>query len=203
MGITGLVWVGFVVGHMTGNLLVLQGREAINAYSSFLKSTGELLWLARAMLAAALVLHVVAAVQLTFQNRAARPDGYARLEPQVSTLASRTMRWGGALLLLFIVLHILHFTTGTIRPAGSFNVADVYGNVVSSFRLWWVAAFYIVSMIAVGMHLYHGVWSSVRSLGFARPSSDPLRRRVAMVVAAIVWLGFTIVPVVVLAGWVE
>nr|MBA3403617.1 succinate dehydrogenase cytochrome b subunit [Gemmatimonadaceae bacterium] len=115
MGITGLVWVGFVVGHMTGNLLVLQGREEINAYSRFLKSTGELLWLARAILAGALVLHIAAAVQLTVQNRAARPEGYARREPQVSTFASRTMRWGGALLLLFIVLHILHFTTGTIR----------------------------------------------------------------------------------------
>ncbi len=203
MGITGLVWVGFVVGHMTGNLLVLQGREEINAYSRFLKNTGELLWLARAILAGALVLHIAAAVQLTVQNRAARPEGYARREPQVSTFASRTMRWGGALLLLFIVLHILHFTTGTIRPTGSFSLPDVYGNVVSSFRIWWVAAFYIVSMVAVGLHLYHGVWSSVRSLGFARPSSDPLRRRIALVVAVAVWLGFTIVPVVVFAGWVD
>lgn len=202
MGLTGLIWVGFVVGHMTGNLLVLQGREEINAYSHFLKSTGELLWLARAVLAAALLVHVVAAVQLTVQNRAARPLGYSHREAQVSTVASRTMRWGGALLLVFIVLHILHFTTGTIRPAGFFTVTDVYANVVSSFKIWWVAAFYVVSMIAVGFHLYHGVWSSVRSLGFARPSTDPLRRRIALVVALLVWLGFTIVPVGIFAGWV-
>lgn len=202
MGVTGLIWVGFVVGHMTGNLLVLQGREEINAYSRFLKSTGELLWAARAVLAGALLLHIAAAIQLTVQNRAARPIGYARREPQVSTIASRTMRWGGVLLLLFIVLHLLHFTTGTIRPAGSFSVTDVYANVVSSFRIWWVAVFYIVSMFAVGFHLYHGVWSSVRSLGFAHPSGDPLRRRVALVVATLVWLGFTIVPVAILTGWV-
>lgn len=203
MGLTGLIWVGFVVGHMSGNLLVMQGREAINAYSHFLKSTGELLWLVRAVLASALVVHVVAAVQLTVQNRAARPVGYAQREPQVSTVASRTMRWGGALLLLFVILHILHFTTGTIRPAGSFSVADVYSNIVTSFRIWWVSAFYVISMIAVGLHLYHGVWSSVRSLGFAQRSTDPLRRKFALIVAVLVWFGFTIVPVAVIAGWVR
>jgi len=202
MGITGLVWVGFVVGHMAGNLLLLQGSEALNSYSDFLKGTGELLWLVRAALAAALLVHIVAAVQLTLQNRAARPVGYTRRESQVSTLASRTMRWGGALLLLFIVLHILHFTTGTIRPTGSFSVADVYSNAVSSFKIWWVAAFYMISMVALGFHLYHGVWSSVRSLGFAQHSSDPLRRRFALVIAVVVGLGFTIVPLAVLAGWV-
>lgn len=202
MGITGLIWVGFVAGHMSGNLLVLQGREEINAYSRFLKSTGELLWLVRAILAAALLLHVAAAFQLTMQNRAARPIDYAHRQPQVSTVASRTMRWGGVLLLVFIVLHILHFTTGTIRPAGSFSVTDVYANVVSSFSIWWVTVFYIVSMFALGFHLYHGVWSSVRSLGFAQPSSNPLHRRFALVVAVIVWLGFTIVPLAVLTGLV-
>lgn len=202
MGATGLIWVGFVVGHMAGNLLILQGREEINAYSHFLKSTGELLWLVRAVLATALIMHVVAAVQLTARNRAARPVGYARRDAQVSTIASRTMRWGGSLLLLFLVLHILHFTTGTLRPAGSFSATDVYANVVSSFRIWWVSAFYIVSMVAVGLHLYHGVWSSVRSLGLTRPSTNPLKRRVAVVVAVIVWLGFTIVPLAVMAGLV-
>ncbi|MEO5580758.1 MAG: succinate dehydrogenase cytochrome b subunit [Gemmatimonadaceae bacterium] len=202
MGLTGLIWVGFVIGHMTGNLLVLRGREEINAYSEFLKSTGELLWLARAVLAGALLLHVAAAVQLTLHNRAARPVGYVRRESQIATVASRTMRWGGALLLVFIVLHILHFTTGTIRPAGMFIATDVYANVVSSFKVWWVAAFYVVSMVALAFHLYHGVWSSVRSLGLAQPSADPLHRRFALIVAVIVWLGFTIVPVAVMAGWV-
>jgi len=202
MGVTGLIGVGFVIGHMAGNLLVFRGPGAINAYSHFLKSTGELLWLVRFVLIAAVILHVVAAIQLTLQNRAARPVGYVNREPQVSTLASRTMRWGGALLLLFIVLHILHFTTGTLRPAGSYSDTDVYANIVTSFRIWWVVLFYVISMIALGLHLYHGAWSSVRSLGYAHPSNNPLHRRIALAVAVVVWLGFTAIPVAVFAGLV-
>jgi succinate dehydrogenase / fumarate reductase, cytochrome b subunit len=114
MGVTGLIGVGFVILHAAGNLLIFRGPGAINAYSHFLKSTGELLWLLRIILIVAVVLHVIAAVQLTRQSRAARPIGYTKREPQVATIASRTMRWGGALLLVFIILHILHFTTGTM-----------------------------------------------------------------------------------------
>src|SRR6476659_6815386 len=158
MAVTGLIGIVFLIGHVLGNLLVFRGPDALNSYSRFLKRTGELLWLVRGVLIAAVILHVIAAYQLTMQNRAARPIGYARREPQVSTLASRTMRWGGVLLLIFIVLHILHFTTGTIRPAGSFVEGDVYANVVASFHLWWVVLFYVVAMIALGAHIYHGAW---------------------------------------------
>lgn len=200
MGITGLIGVGFVIGHMAGNLLVFRGPDAINGYSHFLKSTGELLWIVRLVLTGAVILHVIAAIQLTIQNRAARPIGYVDRKPQVATLASRTMRWGGGLLLIFIVLHILHFTAGTIRPAGVFSDVDVYGNIIASFRIWWVALFYFVSMIALGMHLYHGAWSSVRSIGFAQPSGNPLHREIALAVAVVVWLGFTAIPVAVFAG---
>jgi succinate dehydrogenase / fumarate reductase cytochrome b subunit len=200
MGVTGLIGIGFVIGHMAGNLLVLRGPDAINAYSHFLKSTGELLWIVRIVLIAAVILHVTAAIQLTLQNRAARPVGYVNREPQVTTLASKTMRWGGALLLLFIMLHILHFTTGTLRPTGAFSDTDVYDNIVTSFRIWWVTLFYVVSMIALGLHLYHGAWSSVRSLGYAHPSDNPLHRRIALGIAVVVWLGFTAIPVAVFAG---
>ena len=200
MGVTGLIGTGFVIGHMAGNLLVFRGPDAINAYSRFLKSTGELLWIVRLVLIGAVVLHVIAAVQLTLQNRAARPVGYVERKPQVTTLASRTMRLGGVILLAFIVLHILHFTTGTIRPSGVFSETDVYGNIVASFRIWWVALFYVIAMVSLGLHLYHGAWSSVRSLGYAQPSDDPLHRRIALAVAVIVWLGFTVIPVAVFAG---
>jgi succinate dehydrogenase / fumarate reductase cytochrome b subunit len=203
MGITGLIGIGFVIGHMAGNLLVFRGQEAMNAYSHFLKSTGELLWLVRIVLIAAVILHVIAAYQLTMQNRAARPLGYFDRKPQVTTFASRTMRWGGALLLFFIVFHILHFTTGTIRPTGSFDEADVYGNVIGSFHIWWVVLLYVVSMIALGLHLYHGAWSSVRSLGVSQPSKDPLHRTVALAIAVIVWLGFTAIPIAVFAGLIS
>jgi succinate dehydrogenase / fumarate reductase cytochrome b subunit len=203
MGVTGLIGVGFVVVHALGNLLVFRGAPAINSYSQFLKSTGELLWAVRAILILSVILHVTAAVQLTRQSRAARPIGYARSERQVATVSSRTMRWGGALLLVFIVLHILHFTTGTVRPAGAFSDADVYANVVSSFRIWWVALFYVIAMMALGLHLFHGAWSSVRSLGVSPASPQPLHRRISMAIAIFVWAAFTAVPVAVLVGIVR
>jgi succinate dehydrogenase / fumarate reductase, cytochrome b subunit len=201
MAVTGLIGVLFVLGHMVGNLQVFEGAERLNAYAHFLHGPlNELLWVVRVVLVLAVVLHVVAAYQLTMRDRAARPTAYARRVPQVSTLASRTMRWGGVLLLVFIVVHILHFTTGTIRPAGVFTAGDVYANMVAGFRVPWVSAFYVISMLALGLHLYHGAWSSMRSLGAAPASPHPLRRRLALAVAVIVAVGFALVPVAVLAG---
>jgi succinate dehydrogenase / fumarate reductase cytochrome b subunit len=203
MGVTGLIGVGFVILHSLGNLLIFQGSTAINAYSRLLKSSAELLWALRITLILAVTLHVIAAVQLTQQSRAARPTGYVKRETQVATVASRTMRWGGALLLIFIVFHILHFTTGTIRPAGVFSHEDVYTNVVTSFRVWWVALFYVVAMIALGLHLFHGAWSSMRSIGVSPPSPQPLHRRLSLAIAILVWAAFTAVPVAVFTGWVR
>lgn len=200
MGATGLIGVGFVIGHMAGNLLAFRGPEAINSYAHFLQSTGELLWILRIVLIGAVVLHVIAAYQLTMQNRASRPIGYVERKPQVSTWAARTMRWGGALLLVFIVLHVMHFTTGTWQPAGSFSETDVYANIVTSFRIWWVTLFYAAAMIALGLHLYHGAWSSVRSLGLSQPSEEPRHRTIALGIALLLWIGFTAVPVAVFAG---
>src|SRR6476661_1025444 len=203
MGVTGLIGIGFVILHALGNLLVFRGPDAINSYSRFLKGTGEILWVLRIVLIVAVVLHVTAAVQLTRQSRAARPVGYAKSERQAATTASRTMRWGGALLLLFIVLHLLHFTTGTIRPTGSFVPGDVYGNVIGSFRIWWVTLFYLIAMVALGFHLYHGAWSSVRTLGAGSPNRDLRHRPVAIVVAVVVAAGFCLVPLAVFFGLVK
>jgi succinate dehydrogenase / fumarate reductase cytochrome b subunit len=200
MGVTGLIGIGFVILHMAGNLLAFRGQEAINAYAHFLASTGELLWLLRIVLIVAVILHVVAAYQLTMQNRAARPVGYVNREPQVTTWAARTMRWSGVLLLVFIVLHIMHFTNPGWRPEGVFDKTDVYTNIVMSFRIWWITLFYVASMIALGLHLYHGAWSSVRSIGAAQPKPRPMHRTVALVVSLVLWLGFTAVPVAVFVG---
>jgi len=207
MAVTGLIGVLFVLGHMVGNLQVFEGAEKINAYGRFLHHTvGIELWLVRVVLLAAVVLHIVAARQLTVQSNAARPQAYRRRDAQVSTLASRTMRWGGVLLLVFIVVHILHFTVrafpgyGQLDPVGG---VDVYHNVVLAFRnpLWTL--FYVVSMIFLGLHLYHGFWSSFRTLGAAKPSRTPLHRRAALVVALVIWLGFTVVPLGVFFGVVR
>jgi succinate dehydrogenase / fumarate reductase cytochrome b subunit len=203
MAVTGVIGIAFLIVHVLGNLLAFRGAAALNSYSHFLKSTAELLWVVRIVLIVSVILHVIAAYQLTMQNRAARPHGYARYQHQASTLASRTMRWGGVLLLVFIVVHILHFTTGTIRPAGFFAPGDVYANVVGSFRIWWVVLFYVVAMIALGAHIFHGAWSSIRTLGVARPSENPLHRRVALILALFLWLGFTSVPVAVFFGVIE
>jgi succinate dehydrogenase / fumarate reductase, cytochrome b subunit len=208
MAVTGIIGVGFVIGHMIGNLQVFEGAEKINAYGRFLHHTvGLELWLVRAALLGAVVLHVLAAYQLSMRARASRPQAYKRRDPQVSTLASRTMRWGGVLVLVFIVLHILHFTVrsfpgyqGMVTIDGTETV-DVYTNLVTAFRnpLW--VAFYVVSMVALGMHLYHGVWSSLRTLGAAKPSATPLRRQLALGLAVVIWAGFTIVPIGIFLGF--
>jgi succinate dehydrogenase / fumarate reductase cytochrome b subunit len=207
MAVTGLIGIGFVIAHMAGNLQVFVGADKINAYGALLHGPlAEVTWGLRVVLIVAVVLHVLMAVQLTRRARSARPVGYAQREPQVSTLASRTMRWGGLLIAVFIVVHLLHFTTQRIDPAGWAGKADaaghrdIYGNIVASFHIWWVTAFYVAAMIALGLHLYHGAWSSLRTLGYAKPSEHPLKRRIAVVVAVIVWAGFTAVPLAVAAG---
>lgn len=199
MAVTGLIWVAYLVTHMVANLLVFQGPGKINAYSAFLHGTGGALWAARLVLIAALVLHVVAAVQLAARKQEARPVGYVGgYEPQVSTLAARTIRWGGALILLFLVYHILHFTVGTAHPG--FVEGDPYHNVAAGFQNIFVVILYLAMMAFVGLHLYHGVWSSGRGLGMSPPSPRPLRRSVALLLAVLIWLGFSLIPIAVYAG---
>jgi succinate dehydrogenase / fumarate reductase, cytochrome b subunit len=202
MAVTGLVMVAYLITHVLANLLVFQGPANINAYSAFLHGTGGALWAARVVLLAALVLHVIAAVQLANRRFDARPVGYAGgREPQVSTWASRTIRWGGVLILVFLIYHILHFTIGTAHP--DFAEGNPYHNVATGFRDLFVVVLYLIAMAAVGLHLYHGVWSSGRSLGVSPPSPNPLRRTVALVLALLIWLGFTIIPIAVYAGVVR
>ena len=197
MAVSGLIMIGFVIVHMAGNLQLFEGAARLNTYSAFLHGpANEALWILRVVLLAAVVAHVVAAYQLTVLDRAARPVPYAKRELQAATIGSRTMRVGGVVLALFIVLHVLHFTTLTLQPA-PLTEGDVYGNVIASFRIWWVTALYVLAMIALGFHLYHGAWSSVRTLGFERGRLDPFRRPVAIALALIVWAGFTLVPVAV------
>lgn len=198
MGVTGLILVGFVVGHVSGNLLVFNGPEALNAYSAFLKKSLPVLYGVRVVLLAAVGLHIWAAYSLTRLDLASRPVSYSRFNPQVSTLAARTMRWGGVLLLVFIVYHLLHLTVGSVHPG--FSHTDVYGNVIAGFRVTWVAVFYIVAMLALGAHLYHGVWSFFQTMGWNHPRYNAARRRAATALAVLVALGFIAIPAAVLGG---
>jgi succinate dehydrogenase / fumarate reductase, cytochrome b subunit len=199
MAVTGIIMVAYLITHVLANLLAFQGPEQINAYSRLLHGTGGALWAARLVLLAAVVLHILAAVQLTARRRAARPVGYAGgREAQVSTFASRSIRWGGGLILVFLVYHILHFTLGTVHA--SFVEGDPYHNVAAGFASPLVVLFYELAMAAVGLHLYHGIWSSGRSLGLSPASPRPLRRQLALALSVIVWAGFTAIPIAVYTG---
>jgi succinate dehydrogenase / fumarate reductase cytochrome b subunit len=202
MGITGAVLSLFVIGHVLGNLLVFAGRDELNRYSALLHVSAEALWGIRAVLFVSAVLHIWAAVSLANVANAARPVAYARKTPQASTIGSRTMRVGGVVLALFIVFHLLHLTVGAIRPA-AFNETDVYANVIGGFRVPWVVAIYLVGMIALGLHLSHGIWAAFRSTGVSRPTNNPFRRPLATAVAFSVWVGFTAIPIAVFLGVVK
>lgn len=201
MAVTGLIMAGFLVVHMTANLLAYAGPEHINAYARFLRAVPELLWLVRGVLLVSVIVHAVSAYQLSRMGAAARPVGYAMREPQIATIASRTIRWLSIMVALFIVIHLLHFTTGTLLPG--FVHLDPYANLVLAFRTqWFMAVFYIVMMMVIGLHLYHGTWSAIRTLGLSRPRPNPFSRPIATVLAVALWLGFTAVPVGVLFGWI-
>ncbi|HXE58738.1 MAG TPA: succinate dehydrogenase cytochrome b subunit [Gemmatimonadales bacterium] len=200
MALTGLVLVGFVVAHMLGNLQALPwlgGEEKLNAYARFLQGLGGGLWALRIVLLVSLVLHVTAAYQLTRLDLGARPRRYVRKEPQASTVAARTIRWGGVFLLLFIVLHLANFTFGVINPNRPFVHAEVYDNVVAAYRRWYFVVLYLAAMVALGLHLYHGVWGMLRTLGLEHPGYARGLRTVATVLAVIVSVGFAAIPIAV------
>ena len=211
MAVTGVVLVGFVIAHMLGNLKIFLGAEAIDTYAEFLRTMGEplvpygwLLWIARIVLLVCVALHITAAVQLTRMNRAARPHGYETKRSIATTFAARTMRWGGVILVLFIIYHLLHLTAGAVgfRP-GEFVHLSVYHNVVAAFSVWYVALFYIVAMACLCLHLDHGIWSMIQTLGWNNARTTRTLQALSRAVAIVVFAGFISIPVAVLAGWVH
>jgi succinate dehydrogenase / fumarate reductase cytochrome b subunit len=204
MAITGFIGFGFVIGHLIGNLQAfpfLGGAEALNAYAVALRKLGPLLYLARFILVAAVVLHIVAAYQLTRVSLKNRPTDYKRWMPRGSDYASRTMRWSGPILLFFIVYHLMHLTFGNAHP--NFQHGDVYANLVSGFRVWYVSAFYIVAMIALALHLYHGIWSMFQTLSLNNLSYNHALHRFSVISAIVIALGNISIPVAVLIGYIR
>jgi succinate dehydrogenase / fumarate reductase, cytochrome b subunit len=209
MAVSGVILIGFVVGHMIGNLKVYQGPEAFNHYAEGLRAfgdpffgTNQLLWLIRVVLLAAVLVHIVAAAQLTLHSRKARRIGYKKYDNDLAfSYASRTMVWGGIIILAFIVFHILHLTTGDVHP--DFRPHDAYHNFVAGFSTLPIALAYIAAMIPLGFHMYHGFWSMLQTLGASNPEYNRMRRPVAAVLAVIVVLGNISFPVAVLAGLVR
>lgn len=211
MAVTGIVLVGFVIAHMLGNLKIFSGPDEIDAYSRFLRevgspalSYGQLLWFVRIVLLVCVTLHITAAIQLTRMSRAARPIRYTAKRDIETTFAARMMRWGGVLLAAFIVFHLLHLTGGVVGfGPGQFMHLAVYQNVVAAFAVWPVAAFYIVSMGALCLHLDHGIWSMLQTLGWSTARNAATLKIISRVIAIAVFVGFTSVPLAVSTGWLR
>lgn len=214
MAVSGLIMVGFLLMHMYGNLKVFSGQEAFDSYSHHLRTLGEpylpfggALWIIRIVLLAAIVGHVYSAATLWRRNKkAAGYVGGKRYHSKGATkgiqrsYASFTMRWGGVTVLLFIIYHLLHLTANVIHPGGASD--SPYDRVVNGFEIWWVVLIYTVAMLAVGMHIWHGVWSALTTLG-ANHSATRSGSRLTIIsalVAGVITIGFLLPPWCILLG---
>jgi succinate dehydrogenase / fumarate reductase, cytochrome b subunit len=208
MAVSGLVLFGFVIVHMLGNLQIFLGPTIFNQYSQFLHASTGVLWGTRAVLAIAVLAHIVTSAQLYLRNKTARPSRYKVKKNLVTSYAARVMYLSGPLLLLYIVYHIAHLTLGVTTGLGYEHAVDaqgsidVYQNVVASFRVPWLAGIYVMAQILLGLHIYHGAWSLFQSLGINhRRYNEPLRNAASALALATV-AGFLAVPIGVYAGWV-
>lgn len=208
MATTGVLFLLFLLAHSYGNLKAFAGQAAYDGYAEHLRTFGEpilprsgFLWVMGVVLIVSVVLHVWAAVVLWQRAHRARSTPYVAFKPVQATLSSRTMRWGGLTILLFVIFHLLQFTTGTIQVGGSFD--SPYQRLVAAFQVWYVVAVYALAMLALGMHLRHGIWSAVQTLGWSTRAREVPIKRTALVVALVVVVGFLAPPVAILFGLVK
>lgn len=205
MAVTGAVLLLYVAAHMAANLKVFLGPASIDGYGRFLREFlapvlghGGFLLVVRCVLLACVALHVVAAAQLARRARAARPVRYARRLRARGGYAARTMRWGGVIIALFVVYHLLDLTAGVLNPHGV--PGEIHANVVAGFRNWYVVLAYTLAVVALGFHVRHGVWSALRSLGAGSAHRAAAVRATALVVAVALTIGYLSVPYAVLLG---
>ncbi|WP_438870701.1 succinate dehydrogenase cytochrome b subunit [Paractinoplanes ovalisporus] len=210
MAVTGFLLVAFLYVHMIGNLKIFFGEETFDHYAHWLRSIGTpllpeawYLYIQRGVLTVAVIGHIVAAVILARRARLARPVKYAHRPKVQGSYAARTMRWGGVIVLLFVIYHILDLTTLTLNPHGV--TGEVYRNVAEDFApsRWYVTLFYTLSIVAVGFHLRHGLWSAVRTLGLQSPRGEIYARATALVLSVVLVVGYLSVPFAVLVGLVD
>ncbi len=201
MAVTGVILFAFVVGHMMGNLLIYSGPEKLNGYARLLRVEPALLWGVRLLLLGSVLVHIVASVQLTVRNWGRRPIQYYVRHYREADYAARTMVWSGPIIAAFVVYHLLHLTFGIVHP--DFIPMDVYHNVVTGFRVWPVSAFYIVAMVLLGFHLYHGLWSLFQTAGVPHAKGGDWRRALATVLSVAIVAGNCSIPIAVLAGIVR
>ncbi len=214
MAVSGLVLLGFVLVHMAGNLLVFQGPAALNGYADGLRKLGPMLWIARGVLLAAVAAHVWAAVSLYKANEQARPVKYHVQHTAATTYAAKTMRYGGVIILLFVLYHLAHLTFGVGIPGGhaaappagmpgSVSGTDVFHNVVVSFQNPAITGIYVLAQLALALHLYHGAWSFMQTLGLSHPRYNGLRVKLAAAYATVICVGNLSMPIAVMAGLVK
>ncbi|MFI2780563.1 succinate dehydrogenase [Streptomyces sp. ALB3] len=208
MAVSGLIMLGYLVVHMLGNLKIFFGSDEFNHYAHWLRTLGEpflhhewALWIVRLVLVAAVVLHAVSAYQLSRRDLKARPTAYVHRKAR-SSYATRTMRYGGVILALFIVWHILDLTTGTVHTGG-FQSGHPYQNVLDTFSTWYGNVIYIVAVLALGLHVRHGFWSAAQTLGVGSATRNRVLKTLADVLAVLLTAGFVSVPVAVMTGVVS
>jgi len=207
MAVSGGVFLAFVLLHMYGNLQAFAGHDAFNDYAEHLRTFGQpmlpytgLLWVIRIGLVIALVVHVFAAATLWRRARAARTVQYVMKKRTGATFASGLMRWGGVTILLFLVWHLLNFTIGKVNVAGG-PTNDPYNLLVDSFETWWLTLIYLVAMAMLGAHLHHGTWSAAQTLGLTNNARARHNAKwLGLILALIITIGFSLVPIFVLAG---
>jgi succinate dehydrogenase / fumarate reductase cytochrome b subunit len=202
MAVSGILLIGFLVSHVISNLLIFKDPGHLDAWGRFLRSTGPLLWLARGGLIGLAIVHITAAFQLWNLDAEARPEGYARPGQGRSRLLALAMRLSGVLLFVFLVIHLMNLTWGSWHPA--FEHGKVGQNVIVLFSAWHgMAAFYIVAMAALGLHLGHGTWSFFQTMGWNHPSWNALRWIIALVTAVGIAGGFALIPLALWMGWIS
>ena len=198
MAVTGFILFGFVLVHMVANLQVFlplgaDGISPLDHYAEHLRALPPLLWGTRIVLLLAVIMHIVAAWQLTVLNKfEARSSRYVKLKPITSSFASRTMIWSGPIIFFYIIYHLLDFTLGTVHP--DFEPGHVYHNVVTGFQHPLVALFYIVANVLLAIHLYHGVWSMFQSLGISHPRYTPILKKASAAFGILISIQLTITP---------
>lgn len=200
MAVTGLLMVGFLVGHTAGNLQIFQGREVYNNYAHTLQSLGALLWIARLGLLGAVTVHILAAAKLVSENAAARTTRYAVKKNHATSYAARTMQVSGPIVLLFIIYHIAHLTFGIATPGYTHSATDAYANFVQGFQVPLVAWFYALANLALGLHLFHGIHSLFQTLGVNHPSYNFHLKAAAVTLTLFIAGGNIFMPLAVLSG---
>ena len=208
MALSGLALFGFVLAHLAGNLLIFLGPSALNAYAAKLEHLGPWLWVARGGLLVALAVHIWASVQVTRENRRARPQAYARFRPEETTLAARTMMATGVLLLVFLIYHLLHFTFRVTHHEISHGLdalgrRDVYMMVVRSFQQPLLSLVYVLGVGAVCFHLSHGVASTRQTLGLNNERTLGVVSQAGAWAAVLIFLGYSAIPLAALLGMVK